>query len=86
MPSPATKHIPVLPSLLESRVEICPDNSLVELGATNIFQAIQRILVRVVFDKAEAAGGFVVSVEAHNEALDLSASEWSVRERVDIQD
>lgn len=57
---------PILPSFLEARVEIRADDALVEFGAADVLHAVQRVLVVVVFHEAEAAGGFVEAVEAHD--------------------
>lgn len=59
-------YIPVLPTLLEARIQIRPDDSLVQLCATNVFQTVQRILMGVIFDEAKSAGGLVVPVKAHD--------------------
>jgi hypothetical protein len=60
------KCIPVLTTLFKSRIQIGSDDSLVQLGTSNVFQAIESILVGVVFDKAESAGGLVETIQAHN--------------------
>lgn len=66
-------NIPVLSSLLEARIQIRPDDSLVEFCATNVFQTVQSVLVRVVFDEAKATRSLVESIKAHHEAFDLTA-------------
>ena len=63
----------VLSTLLKTRIQIRPDDALVEFSAANVLHAVESVLVCVVFDEAEATGGFVEAVEAHNEALDLTA-------------
>lgn len=67
------EDLPELPSFLKSRVKVCPNDALVQLGSSNILQAIQRILVGIILDEAKAAGRFVESVEAHYKSLDLTA-------------
>lgn len=62
----------VLPSLLEARVQICADDTLVQLGAANVLHAVDRVLVGVVLDEAETAGRLVEAVQAHHKALDLA--------------
>lgn len=59
-------YIPVLPTLLEARIQIRPDNSLIQLCAANVFQTVQRILMGVVLDEAKSAGGLVVPIQTHN--------------------
>lgn len=63
----------VLPALLKSRIEIRPDDALVELGATDVLHAVERILVSVVFHEAEAARRLVEPIETHDQAFDLAA-------------
>ena len=64
---------PVLSALLKTRVEICSDDSLVQLCAANVLHAVESILMGVILDEAEATGGLLEAIEAHNEALDLAA-------------
>lgn len=66
-------HAPVLPALGKALVQVGADDALVQLGAADVLHAVQRILVRVVLDEAEAAGRLLEAVEAHDEALDLAA-------------
>lgn len=66
--------IPVLPTLLESGIEIRSNDSLIELSPSNVFQAIKRILMRIVLNKAKPARCLVVSVEPHYKTFYLSAS------------
>lgn len=66
-------HIPILSTLCKTLVEIGTDDALVELGASNIFHAIERVLVSVVFDEAEAARRLLEAIKTHNQALDLTA-------------
>lgn len=66
-------NIPVLPSLLETRVQVCPDNPFIEFRSTNVFQAIECILMRIIFDKTETTRGLVEPIESHHKALDLAA-------------
>ena len=63
----------ILSTFQEAGIEIGSDQTLVELGTSNVLQAVQRILVCIVFDEAEAAGGFLESVEAHNNPFDFTA-------------
>jgi hypothetical protein len=63
----------VLSTLVEALVEICTDDALVELCAANVLQAVESVLVGVVLDKAEAAGGLLETVQTHDQALDLAA-------------
>lgn len=63
----------VLSSFLETRVQVRPDNALIQLAAPDIFHAVQRVLMGIVLHEAEAAGGLVEPVEAHHQALDLAA-------------
>jgi hypothetical protein len=63
----------ILPALGKSLIQIRPDNALVELGAANVLHAVERVLVCVVLDEAEATGRLLKAVKAHDEALDLTA-------------
>lgn len=71
----------ILSTLREALVEIRPDDPLIQLGAADVLQAVQRVLVGVVFDEAEAARRLREPIEAHHEALDLAAG---AEERVDL--
>jgi hypothetical protein len=62
-----------LSTLVEALVEICTDDALVELCAANVLQAVESVLVGVVLDKAETAGGLLETIKAHDQALDLAA-------------
>jgi hypothetical protein len=70
---PTTLTPSILPALRKTLIQITTDNPLVQLGAADVFHAVQRVLVRVVLDKAEAAGRLVEPVEAHDQALDAAA-------------
>lgn len=63
----------VLPALLEARIQVCADDALVQLGAADVLEAVEGVLVGKVLDEAEAAWGLVEAVEPHDEALDLAA-------------
>ena len=63
---------PILSALDEAFIQIRSDQAFVKFGAADVFHAIQRILMSVVLDKAEAAGCLLEAVEAHDEALDLA--------------
>ena len=67
------QSIPILPALLKSRIQICADYPLVQLGAPNIFQTIQGILVGIVFHEAKATRGLIEPVEAHDKPFYLTA-------------
>ncbi len=69
--------IPILPAFLEARVQVGSDDALIQLGAANVLHAVQRVLMRVVFDEAESARRLVEAVEAHYQPLDLAASAFS---------
>jgi hypothetical protein len=64
---------PVLPALGEALVQIGADDALVQLGPANVLHAVERVLVGVVLDEAEATGRLLETVEAHNEAFNLAA-------------
>ena len=70
---PATLPSPILPSLRKPFVQIRPYDPLIQFRAANIQQAVQRVLVRIVLDEAEAAWCFVEAVQAHDETFDLAA-------------
>ena len=63
----------ILSTLREALVEIRADDALIQLRAADVLQAVQRVLVGVVLDEAEAARRLLEAVEAHDEALDLAA-------------
>ena len=63
----------ILPALGEALIQIRANNALVQLGAANVLHAVERILVGVVLDEAEAARRLLEAVEAHDEALNLAA-------------
>lgn len=63
----------VLAALFEARVQVGADDAFVELRAANVLHTVKGVLVGKVFDKAEAAGGLVEAVQAHDQALDLAA-------------
>lgn len=67
-PAPA-----VLPALLEARVQVGADDSLVELGAADVLHAVEGVLVGKVFDKAETAGCLVEAIQPHDQPFDLAA-------------
>lgn len=73
LPVTCFDHVPILSALLESRVQIGSNNSFIQLGASNVLQAVQGILVGVVFNEAESAGCLVETIEAHDQSLDLAA-------------
>lgn len=64
--------LPVLAAFTEALVQIGPDDTLVELGASDVLHAIESILMGVVFDEAETAWGFVEAIKAHDQTLDLT--------------
>ena len=70
---PTALTAPILPALREALVKIAPDDPLVQLRAADVLHAVQRVLVRVVLDEAEAAGRLVEAVQAHDQALDAAA-------------
>jgi hypothetical protein len=63
----------ILPALGKTLIQIRPNHALVQLCAANVLHAVQRILVGVILDEAEAAGRLLEAVEAHDEALDFAA-------------
>lgn len=67
-------NIPILTTFLESRVQVGTNNPFVEFCASDVFETVQRILVSVVFDEAEAARCLLESVKSHHEAFNLAAS------------
>ena len=62
-----------MPPFSEALVKICPNNALIQFCAANVLHAVQRILVCVIFDEAEAAGSLLIAIKAHDKALDLAA-------------
>lgn len=64
--------VPVLSPFFEARIQVCPDYSLVKLRAPDVFQTVEGILVTVIFNEAEATGGFVKPVEAHDKSFNLA--------------
>jgi hypothetical protein len=63
----------VLATLLETRVQVGTNDTLVEFGAANVFQTVKSILVCVVLNEAEPTGCLVEAIETHDEALDFAA-------------
>jgi hypothetical protein len=63
----------ILPALGESLIQIGSNNALIQLGAANVLHAVERILMGVVLDEAEAARCLLEAVKAHDEALDFPA-------------
>lgn len=63
----------ILSALLKTRIKICPDDTLVQLGAADVLHTVKSVLMSVVFHKAKATWCLVKSVEAHNQSLDLAA-------------
>lgn len=63
----------VLSALVEALVQIGTDDALVELCAANVLEAVQSVLVGVVFDKAEATRGLLETIKTHDQALDFAA-------------
>lgn len=64
---------PILPSINETLVQICPDDPLIQLRPADILQTIQRVRVVVVLHETEPARRLLESVEAHHDALHLTA-------------
>jgi hypothetical protein len=62
-----------LSALREALIQIGPYDTFVKFRPPNVLHAIQRILMSVVFDEAEAARGLLVAVEPHDKALDFTA-------------
>ncbi len=62
---------PILPTLLEPGVKIRSYNSLIQLGTTNVFHAVQCVLMIVVLNETKAAGCLVKSIQPHHQSLDL---------------
>jgi len=70
---PSTLAPSILPPLRKALIKIAPNDPLVQLCATDVLHAVQRVLVRVVLHEAEAAGSFVEAVQAHDQPLDAAA-------------
>lgn len=70
---PPTLSPTILPPLRETLIQIAANNPLIQLRAADVFHAVQRVLVRVVLDEAEAAGRFVEAIQAHDQPLDAAA-------------
>lgn len=70
---PSTLAATILPPLRKTLIKITADYALVQLRAADVLHAVQRVLMRVVLDKTEAAGRFVEAVQAHDQALDAAA-------------
>ena len=64
----------ILSAFLEAGIEIGPNETFVQLGATNVLQTVECILMCVVLNEAEAAGSLLEAIEAHNDPFDLAAS------------
>jgi hypothetical protein len=64
---------PILSSFYESLIQIGSDYSIVQLGSSNVLHAIQRVLMCVVFDKAESAWCLLEAIKTHDQTLNLAA-------------
>ena len=71
-------HLPILPAFREALIEIRTDDALIQFRSTDVFHTVQGVLMRVVFDEAEAARCLLESVEAHDETLNLTTPEEMV--------
>lgn len=65
---------PELTPFNEPLVEIRPNDPFVKFCTSNIFQAVQRILMCVIFHEAEAAWCLLKAVEAHDKSFNLTTS------------
>lgn len=72
------KRIPILPALCEALVQIRADYALIQLCPAYILHAVQSILVGVIFDKAESTRRLLVSVQPHDDPLDLTTSSLNI--------
>jgi len=70
---PTGRSPAILPPFFKPGIQISADDPLIQLGAADVLHGVQRILVRVVLDEAEAARGLGEAVEAHDQPLDLAA-------------
>lgn len=68
-----SSNIPILTAFRETLVQVGTNNTLIELGTADILHAVERILVVIVFDEAEAARSLLVPVESHDETLYFAA-------------
>jgi len=65
----------ILTALFKPRIEVGSDQAFIELCTSNVFQAIEGVLVGVILDETEATGRLLKSVQTHDDALDLTTSE-----------
>jgi hypothetical protein len=63
----------ILTAFCETLVQITTDNPLVELGPSDVFQTVERILMSVIFNEAESARSFLNPVQSHDQALYFTA-------------
>lgn len=70
----SASNVPVLSTLLESRVQISPNYALIQFRSSNILHAVERVLMSIVLNKAKAAGCFRKPIETHDKSFDLSTS------------
>jgi len=61
----------VLAALHEACVPVRPHDAVIQPRAVHVAHALLRVLSGVILDEAEAAGGLVVLVEAHHDALHI---------------
>ena len=78
---PTRPTSPILPTFAEALVQIGTNDALVQLGATDVFQTIQRVFMCVVFDETESTRRLAEPVESHNQPLDLPTR---AEQRVDL--
>jgi hypothetical protein len=62
---PTRLSTPILATLGKAFVQIRSNDALVEFRTTNVLHAVECVLVGVVLDEAESAGGFLEAVQAH---------------------
>src|SRR5277367_5556609 len=77
----------VLSALFESRIQICPYESLVQFSAIYESHAIHSLLVCLILDKTESAGCLLKTIETHDDPFHLttSRSQWSLNVDADFE-
>ena len=63
----------VLPTFNEPRIEVCPDDPVIQPGAVDKSHGILSVLPEVIFYETEPTGGPLELVQTHHDPLDLPA-------------
>lgn len=68
----STPASPVLSAFRESHIPICTNNSIIQPSSVNKAHGILCIVSVEILHKAEATGGFLVSIETHHNPFNIA--------------